>query len=202
MRWGPDSHWADDGETHPWSMDDHDAALGRQRMAFMRARYRRRTATASAHCSTKDSGVLLLPYRFPLDTDPDAGTEVHLEGQVVQLSHATEPTRRPAQDFRWNLTARFSIAPATEFLVFERGGWNSPQVPYALFALIQSPSPTVITVNTAPAPCGSISGSRTSCRGSRAAPSAHRRLKKRWRLRLCSSSRRSQNGCSSIGILP
>ena len=152
--------WADDGSTQLWSMDDPMWMLGRQghgvyaRTLQEPRRYRECALLAPA------SGVLVIQSRHASgvtdEPDPRGGTTVEVEGQMLQLRPATEPTSKPFQELRWALdTAVRQCISSGEFLVVERGGWDSPQEPFALFILMDEPTRQVSVVETAPAPWGS-----------------------------------------------
>lgn len=152
--------WADDGETHLWTMDDPTYVLGRQAHGVYARTIQEENRYRECALLTKDTGVLVVQSRFPVETsdatDGNGDTTVQLEGQVIQLRRATEPTGNPLQELRWILESAVSHCTSSgEFLVVERGGWDSPHKPYALFALVQERSGPVSVVETAPAPYGS-----------------------------------------------
>lgn len=152
--------WADDGETQLWTMDDPMYVLGRQAHGVYARTVQEENRYRECALLTKDTGVLMVQSRFPIfssdQADASGDTALQLEGQVIQLRPATEPTSKPLQELRWVLeSAVRHCANSGEFLVVERGGWDSPHEPYALFALIQEKTGPVSVVETAPAPYGS-----------------------------------------------
>ena len=149
--------WTDDGSTQLWSMDDPRWLLDRQGHGTCARTLQEPQRYRECALLARDSGVLVIQSRQPSgvtdDPDPRGGATVEVEGQMVQLRPATEPTSNPFTEFRWALddAVRHCISSG-EFLVVERGGWDSPQEPFALFILIDEPTRQVSIVETAPEP--------------------------------------------------
>lgn len=102
---------------------------------------------------SEDTGTLWLQSRFPKATDN--GT-MELEGSIVELQPAKEPSASTFDDVRELLTQAIHHALSrNEYLLVEQGGWDAPDEPFCLFIVIPDGDDLVSIIETAPAPNGS-----------------------------------------------
>jgi hypothetical protein len=94
-----------------------------------------------------DRGVLMIPARYQKD-DSVSGT-----GFELSRVKTTPVTDNPWNDLQpWLRLVTFSAAERGDVVLLERGGWDAPRQPYALFVVRQSDRGWVTHLEAAPAP--------------------------------------------------
>lgn len=97
---------------------------------------------------TGDRGMLMLPDRFQ-DGEGLSGTGYDL----VRASGVEDLDSDPWDDFQvWLRAVVLSAAERGDFLVVERGGWDAPPEPYALFSCRRDEAAWRSVIEAAPAP--------------------------------------------------
>lgn len=103
----------------------------------------------------RDTGVLLLPERFPTSHDP---TEIKVPGRTAHLRRVADDAGRARAAEAWAELAVWlgeALVLATErdeFVVVERGGWDAPPEPYVLGILTGNGEERRWVLECAPAP--------------------------------------------------
>lgn len=100
------------------------------------------------------TGTLMIQGRFPVKVDDDSYS---VEANMVRLQPARRPSESVFDDFRGLLTRAIQhCLKSNEFLVVELGGWEVPQEPFCLFAVVADDDVGPVSViETAPDPVGS-----------------------------------------------
>ncbi|MEH3033101.1 MAG: hypothetical protein PGN07_03440 [Aeromicrobium erythreum] len=142
--------WTDDGTTGVWSSPQATWLADVQGTGWI-GRTQREERRYREAALLSDDGALVVRGRYPL---AGQGGTTSMEASVLALEPARAPTGDVMADLRALLAraVRHCVASG-EFLVVERGGWDAPQEPFCLFALVEGPREgRVSVVETAPDP--------------------------------------------------
>lgn len=145
--------WTDIGPPKLWSVPDAaylHSVLGTgniARTAHERDRFR------EVGILSEDSNTLWIQSRFP--TRNAEGT-LEMRGTVMELQPARPPTESTYDDVHATLVQAIRHAlDNDEYLLVERGGWDSSVEPFCLFTVIPSGNRHVSVIETSPDPDGS-----------------------------------------------
>lgn len=146
--------WADGGEPQLWSTPDAEWLLQAQGTGHIGRARREDRRFREAGMLSERSGTLMIQGRFPVKTDDD---NYSIEANMVRLQPADQPNETVFDDFRALLARAIQhCLRSNEYLVIELGGWDAPQEPFCLFAVIaDEESGSVSVIETAPDPTGS-----------------------------------------------
>ncbi|MDP4013877.1 MAG: hypothetical protein Q8P38_04575 [Candidatus Nanopelagicales bacterium] len=145
--------WMDSGSSQLWSVAEPDLLTSIQGRGIIGRTLREEGRFREVGMLVEETGTLMLPSRFPKPADDGS---FQLEGSVLQLSPASEVAGSVDGEVLGLLEQSIRHCLSNdEFLVVEKGGWDSPTEPYCLSIVASDGDDLVSVVETAPAPRGS-----------------------------------------------
>ena len=142
--------WTDARRGQLWSVPDADYLLAKQGLGQLARTPREDNRYREAGFLYDGTGVLMLQSRFPIETDD--GT-LQLQAETLQLAPADAPAGSPYDDMRVLLAQATQYCAANnEFLVVEKGGFDAPNEPYCLFALMPERDGLMCVIEAQPTP--------------------------------------------------
>lgn len=145
--------WTSEDGSQLWSLPDPTWLAEHQGTGTIARTLREDRRYREVAMLSRETGALLVQPRFPDKVESDT---LQMQAQVLQLAPPAEPADTAAHDLSALLTrATRHCFSSGEFLVVEHGGWDAPQTPFCLFAVLDDNGSPLITIETSPPPNGS-----------------------------------------------
>lgn len=146
--------WTDTGASTLWSVSEADYLHDLQGTAQLSRTSQGEGRFREVSLLSADGSTLSLMSRFPQES---ADGTLAFDGSLLTLGPAGPPGESTFEDFRSLLDRAVRRTLQTdEYLVVEKGGWETPDEPYCLFVAIMDDDGAAFgVIETAPAPHGS-----------------------------------------------